>query len=73
MMTNTTYEIVNTVAKQYVPNKKHPYLHVNSREAWIDLVVELINKGSMKPKLSVILKFALNWELLLTAKYIHLN
>jgi len=56
-----------------VPNKKHPLLHIISRNAWVDLVIDLINKGHIKPKMAVILKCALNWEILLTNKISRLN
>jgi len=73
MISDTTYDIIASVADTYVPNKKHDLLHVVSREAWIDIVVELVNKGAIKPKMAVILKCALNWEALLTLKLSRLN
>ena len=73
MISNTTYDIIATVAKQYVPNKQHSLLHVNSMDAWVELVSTMVEKGLIKPKMAVLIKCALNWETLLTLKYSRLN
>ena len=73
MISDTTYDIINTVADAYVPNKRHPQLHVNSRDMWVDIVVNLVNKGLIKPRMAVIIKCALSWETLLTTKLSRLN
>jgi len=73
MISDTTYDIINTVADTYVPDKVHPELHVNSRDMWVDVVVNLVKKGLIKPRMAVILKCALNWETLLTIKLSRLN
>jgi len=73
MISDTTYDIISTVADTYVPDKKHPLLHVISRNVWIDTVVDMVNRGVLKPRMAVIIKCALNWESLLTTKLSRLN
>ena len=73
MISDKTYQIIHSVAKEYVPDQVHPQLHVNSMESWADLVVELVDKGVVKPKVSEILKCAKGWESLLTFKLSRLN
>lgn len=73
MISDKTYDIIQSIAKEYVPNKTHAQLHVNSMEAWTGLVVELVDKGVVKPKASEIMKCAKGWESLLTFKLSRLN
>ena len=73
MISNVTYDLINSMATKYVPDTQHEELHVISRDAWVELVVDLVNKGLIKPKLSSLLKCALKWEELLTTKYSRLN
>ena len=61
------------MATKYVPNEQHDELHVVSKDAWVEMVVDLVNKGLIKPKLSSLLQCALKWEELLTIKYSRLN
>ena len=73
MVSNSTYSIITAVATQYVPDKQHELLHVNTYDAWVKTVVNMVEKGSIKPSMAVIVKCALNWETLLTLKYSRLN
>lgn len=74
MITNPTkYELLNSLAERYIPEGVHKYLHVDSREMWISIMAGLIEKGFIKPKVSVIAKCAINWEVLLTIKLSTLN
>ena len=73
MISNLTYDIITNIAKEHVPNKVHSQLHVNSKDAWIELIADLVEKGSVKPKMSVLMKCALGWETLLTTKFSRLN
>ena len=65
MINEVLYETIETLADRYVPSSRHRWLHVNSREAWIDMMVLLLETKSVKPKLSLITKCAINWEDLL--------
>ena len=73
MISNTTHDIIVTMAKQYVPNKQHKLLHVNSMDAWVELVSDMVERGLIRPRMAVLLKCALSWETLLTIKYSKLN
>jgi len=68
MVEQTIYEVLDTLAERYIPEGKHKMLHVNSREAWVDLMSELIDSGAMRRKLSILTKCAISWELLLVQK-----
>ena len=73
MISNLTYDIITNIAKEYVPDKVHAQLHVNSRDAWVNLVVELVDKGLVKPKMKTLMKCAQSWENLIINKYSRLN
>jgi hypothetical protein len=73
MISNATHDIIQSVADQYVPDKHHPGLHVNSRDMWVKLMTDMVTKGFVKPKMVVLLKCARNWETLLTLKLSRLN
>jgi hypothetical protein len=68
MVEQTIYEVLDTLAERHIPEGKHKLLHVNSREAWVDLMTELLETGAMKKKLSILTKCAASWELLLVQK-----
>lgn len=68
MVEHLLYETLDTLADKYIPSGIHKMLHVNSREAWVDLMVDLIENKSMPAKLSMLSKCAINWELLLIQK-----
>ena len=73
MLSDTTYELLDALATRYIPQGNHPDLYVDSREAWIRLMRELIDKGYVKCKMSVLLKCVVNWETILINRYSHLN
>jgi len=57
-----------------IPNDTHPLLHINSRDAWIRAVLQLIDSGQISSKdKKVIANLADNWEQLLATKYSILN
>ena len=62
MINEVLYETIEGLAERYIPDSKHRWLHVNSRETWNDMMVVLIETSSIKPKLSIITKCAINWE-----------
>lgn len=68
MVNNVIYEIIDSLAERYIPAGKHKFLHVDSREAWKDLMIVLIENKVIGKKLSTITKLAINWEELLTRK-----
>ena len=68
MVDNILYEALDLLAEKFIPEGRHKYLHVNSRELWIELMVSLIENEAIDKKLSIITKCAVNWELLLIEK-----
>jgi hypothetical protein len=65
---------LNKLAKIIIPSGNHELLHINSREAWVKAVMELINYGSVEEKdKKVIANLANNWEQVLAVKYSILN
>jgi hypothetical protein len=65
MVNNLIYEAIDSLAERHIPKTKHKFLHVNSRKAWRDMMLVLLETNVIKPKLSLITKCALNWEELL--------
>jgi|GEM_PF-3072893 len=65
MINDLIYETIEGLAERYIPETKHKLLHVNSREVWRDMMITLLETKTIKPKLSLITKCALNWEELL--------
>lgn len=68
MVQHTLHETLEDLAEKYIPRGTHKLLHVNSREAWTDLMLELIESGRLSKKLSFLAKCAINWEALLIQK-----
>lgn len=67
------YDKLDELAEKKIPAGIHSILHVNSREAWVESVVELYRKEAIrldKDSLEVLL---INWESLLYQKYSYLN
>ena len=68
MVDNILYEALDLLAEKFIPEGRHKYLHVNSRELWIDLMVTLLENNAIEKKLSIITKCSVNWELILIEK-----
>jgi hypothetical protein len=60
-------------AEAQIPTEVHEYLHVNSREVWVETMLSLIDKGYIKASARQIKVLAENWEDLLCRKYSNLN
>lgn len=68
------YDQLDKIAEELeIPQEIHPYLHVNSREAWVDTMVGLIENNHIKPSPKIIKIFGANWEELLCRRYSNLN
>jgi hypothetical protein len=69
---NTVEQLLqNTLSKlaiRHIPEGQHRSLHVNVREYWKKLMLELIETESIKPRLSILTKCAIHWEALLAQK-----
>lgn len=68
MVEQTIYEVLDSLAERYIPEGKHKMLHVDSREAWVNLMTELLETGAIRKRLSILTKCAASWELLLIQK-----
>jgi hypothetical protein len=67
------YDVLDELAEAHIPCTEHELLHVNPRTAWVETVMELIEKGQIKGKKSELLFYAKYWEPLLFKKYSTLN
>lgn len=68
MVKPTTEHTLSLLAERFIPPGTHRYLHVNSRKAWIKLMLEMLETGVLGSSIGVLCKCARNWELLLTRK-----
>jgi hypothetical protein len=69
MISKSTYEFLDVLAEQYIPEGKHELLHIDSRKAWITLMTNLVEGGYVEKRLNSFKKCAINWEALLAQKY----
>jgi hypothetical protein len=68
------YDQLDRIAEEaQIPTELHEYLHINSREVWVDTMVLLIDTGQIKGTARQIKVLAENWEDLLCRKYSNLN
>ena len=67
------YDTLDKLAESSIPSGTHEILHVNSREAWVETVVYMYERGLIDPKPLTIKSLLQNWEQLLYKKYSHLN
>ena len=68
------HDTLDKIAEEtQIPTEIHEYLHVNSREVWVETMVGLIDTGQIKPVPKTIKVLAENWEDLLCRKYSNLN
>lgn len=68
MVEQVLQETLEELAERYIPEGTHKLLHVNSREAWTNLMLELVESGAVRKRLSLLAKCAINWETLLVHK-----
>jgi hypothetical protein len=66
-------EALETIAHTTIPDGNHKYLHVNSREAWVNTVLSMVESSTMDPTPKNIKKLVDGWETLLFVKYSSLN
>jgi hypothetical protein len=73
MIKSTIYDALTDLSEKYIPEGKHPLLHINSREKWKQLMSDLIERNSIPKKVSFLTKCAINWEALLSQRQSILN
>jgi hypothetical protein len=65
------YDVLDEIAESHIPEGMHKMLHVNSRQAWVETMADLIERGYIKKR--DIDMMAVLWEKLLYKKYSALN
>jgi len=68
MAQQVIYETLEVLANKYIPKGTHKMLYVNSRETWMNLMVDLIDAGCLKKNLPMLTKCVMNWEGMLIQK-----
>lgn len=68
MVEHALRNTLDALAERYIPKGTHKLLHVDSREAWTELMVGLLEAKALNKRLTVLTKCAVNWELLLLQK-----
>lgn len=67
------YDVLDEIAEVHIPAGVHPTLHVNARLAWVETVMDMIERGAIKGKYNDLVFYARMWEALLYKKYSMLN
>lgn len=67
------HDTLDKLADIGIPPGIHKHLHVNSREAWVDTVVSLYERGVIDLNPDVAQSLLKRWEVLLYKKYSQLN
>lgn len=62
------HETLDQLASRHIPAGRHRIMHVDAREYWKELMLELIETKAVKPRLSTLTKCAMYWESLLAQK-----
>lgn len=68
MVEQLIHTTLDELADRHIPAGQHRVLHVNAREYWKKLMLELIETKSVKPRLSTLTNCAMHWEALLAQK-----
>ena len=66
-------DALDKIAEAYIPDGTHELLHVHSRTAWVEAMMELIECTNLKPNKDQLFYLAQSWENLLMKKYSSLN
>ena len=67
------YDVLDEVADTVVPNSIHPTHHKNSREAWIQIMVELLEHNAIKSDYETLCEYATCWEAILYKRFSSVN
>jgi hypothetical protein len=67
------HDTLDKLAETAIPSGIHPQLHVESRTAWVETVVELYEKKHLKFNYATLSVLVNSWEQLLYQKYSALN
>ena len=50
MANKTASDFLDVLAEEYIPEGRHKLLHINSREAWLTMMKNLLNGGFVTKK-----------------------
>jgi hypothetical protein len=68
------YDVLDEIAgSSEIPNEIHPLFHVNPREAWIEIMIQLIERGVVKNSYSNLQSYSTIWEGMLYTKFSTVN
>lgn len=67
------YDTLDKLAESSIPQGIHRYLHVDSRNAWVETVADLYERNAIDLNPKTIKYLLSNWEILLHKKYSSLN
>jgi hypothetical protein len=67
------YDVLDEVADTIIPNSIHPMLHINSKDAWVQIMVELIEHKAIKSDYKTLCQYAELWEDILYKRYSTVN
>ncbi len=67
------YDVLDEIADICVPNSMHKELHVNCREAWVEIMAQLIEHNAIGTKYEDLLVYASMWEELLYKRFSSVN
>lgn len=66
-------DALDKIAEACIPDGIHEILHVHSRTAWVETMMELIDQSGFKPSKEQLWYLAQSWEIILMKKYSSLN
>jgi hypothetical protein len=66
-------DVLDKVANKKIPAGVHKYLHVDSRKAWVESVIYLVENANVKLDVRTLNTLTKNWESILYKKYSTLN
>ena len=67
------HDTLDKMATKYIPEGIHEMLHVNSREAWVNLVAKVLEHHKTRVSSKEMKMMLDNWEFLLYTQYSKLN
>jgi hypothetical protein len=73
MLKDATYEILDSLAANYIPDGRHRILHTDNRKAWTSLIADMLERGCIRFKIAHLVEYAKNWEVVLESRLSILN
>jgi hypothetical protein len=60
------YDVLDDIADgSDIPNEMHPYLHVNPRYMWVEIMADMIERDMIDPRKDNLYEYAKFWEYML--------